>query len=288
MEIENSPTPKRSCTTPVSNGMKIKTNSIALRNDRRTTVELLLSNHDVNCPSCSQHGDCELEELANNLGVDAERFPSILEKKPVDTSSPSIVKGNNKCTLYQRCVTVCNEVQTVSAVDIMRRGINSYVGTFLDSGMGNSICVNCGQCVAFCPTGALSEKSEIDKVWEAILDPEKVVVVQEAPSIRVSLGEEFGMEPGTVTTKKMYAALKKVGFDKVFDTNFAADLTIMEEATEFLGRVKNGGKLPLITSCSPGWIKFMETFFPDISEHVSTCKSPQQMFGAISKTYYAQ
>ena len=288
VEIEGMKVPRRSCSTPVSEGMIVKTDSKKLREIRRTIVELLLSNHNVECPSCPQQGKCELETLANFLGVDTKRFPSILTPKEKDTTSLAIVRDINKCILCQRCVTVCKEVQSVSAISMVNRGIDSYVGTFLDMGLGNSVCVYCGQCVAFCPTGALSERSEINDVWDAILDPDKHVVVQEAPSIRVSLGEEFGMEPGTVTTKKMYAALKKLGFDAVFDTNFGADLTIMEEAHELIERIKNGGKLPLITSCSPGWIKFMETFFPDIGEYVSTCKSPQQMFGAIVKTYYAK
>lgn len=288
VEIEGMKVPRRSCSTPVSEGMVVRTDTKKLREIRRTIVELLLSNHNVECPSCPQQGKCELETLANFFGVDTKKFPNILIAKEKDFSSLSIVRDVNKCILCQRCVTVCKEIQSVSAISMVNRGIESYVGTFLDMGLGNSVCVNCGQCVAFCPTGALSERSEINEVWDAILDPDKHVVVQEAPSIRVSLGEEFGMEPGTVTTKKMYAALKKLGFDAVFDTNFGADLTIIEEAHELIERIKNGGKLPLITSCSPGWIKFMETFFPDISEYVSTCKSPQQMFGALVKTYYAK
>jgi iron-only hydrogenase group A len=288
VEVEGAPTPKRSCCTPVSNGMKVKTNTKALRDVRKTIVQLLLSNHDVSCPTCSANEKCELQSLANYLEVDMNGLPVLLERKPIDETSVSIIRDPNKCVLCGRCITVCNELQTVSAITIANRGFEALVDTFFSQGLGNSTCVNCGQCTVFCPTGALAEKSEIDMVWDALLDPDKVVVVQEAPSIRATLGEEFGMEIGTVTVGKMYAALRKLGFDYVFDTNFAADLTIMEEAHELVERVKNGGKLPLITSCSPGWIKFMETFFPDLAEHVSTCKSPQQMFGALAKTYFAQ
>lgn len=288
VEIEGSPTPKRSCCTPVSQGMKVTTNSKSLREIRKTIVQLLLSDHDVTCPTCSANEKCELQSLANYLGVDMNGLPAILERKPLDETSVSIVRDPNKCILCGRCVTVCSELQAVSAITIAERGFEAVVDTFFSQGLGNSSCVNCGQCTVFCPTGALSERSEIDMVWDALLDPDKVVVVQEAPSIRATLGEEFGMEVGTVTVGKMYAALRRLGFDVVFDTNFAADLTIMEEANELVERVKSGGPLPLITSCSPGWIKFMETFFPDLAKYVSTCKSPQQMFGTLSKTYFAE
>ncbi len=288
VEVEGAPTPKRACCTPVASGMKVRTNSKALREVRKTIIQLLLSNHDVTCPTCSANEKCELQSIANYLEVDMNGFSTLLDRKPVDETSVSIVRDPNKCILCGRCVTVCNEIQTVSALTVANRGFEALIDTFFSQGMGNSTCVNCGQCTVFCPTGALAEKSEIDLVWDALLDPEKVVVVQEAPSIRATLGEEFGMEVGTVTVGKMYAALRRLGFDYVFDTNFAADLTIMEEANEFVERFKNGGPLPLITSCSPGWIKFMETFFPDLVKHVSTCKSPQQMFGALSKTYFAK
>jgi len=288
VEVEGSPTPKRACCTPVANGMKVTTNSKALRDVRKTIVQLLLSNHDVTCPTCSANEHCELQSLANYLGVDMNGLPTLLERKPVDETSIAIIRDPNKCILCGRCVTVCNEIQTVSAITIANRGFEAVVDTFFSQGLGNSSCVNCGQCTVFCPTGALAERSEIDLVWDALLDPDKVVVVQEAPSIRVTLGEEFGMEVGTVTVGKMYAALRRLGFDVIFDTNFAADLTIMEEANELVERIKSGGPLPLITSCSPGWIKFMETFFPGLAKYVSTCKSPQQMFGAMAKTYFAK
>ncbi|HOK22570.1 MAG TPA: NADH-dependent [FeFe] hydrogenase, group A6 [Candidatus Hydrothermia bacterium] len=288
VEIEGSPTPKRSCCTPVAPGMKVTSNSKYLREIRKALVQLILSNHDVTCPTCPANEHCELQSLANYLGVDTDGLPTVLEKKPIDETSIAIVRDPNKCILCGRCVNVCNDIQTVSALTIADRGFDATIDTFFSLGMGNSACVNCGQCTVFCPTGALSERSEIDLVWDALLDPDKVVVVQEAPSIRATLGEEFGMEIGTVTVGKMYAAMRRLGFDVIFDTNFAADLTIMEEANELVERIKNGGALPLITSCSPGWIKFMETFFPDLAKYVSTCKSPQQMFGALVKTYFAK
>lgn len=288
VEIEGSPVPKRSCCTPVSEGMKITTNSMKLREMRKNILEMILSDHDVECPSCVANGKCELQDLANNMGVEMDALPQIFDPQPIDDTSFSIVREPNKCISCGRCIIVCSEIQTVHAISFADRGFEVNVNTFFKEGIGNSVCVNCGQCTVFCPTGALREKSEIDYVWEAILDPDKVVVVQEAPAIRVTLAEEFGMEPGTVTVGKMYAALKKMGFDYVFDTNFSADLTIMEEGTELVERLNNGGTLPLITSCSPGWIKFMETYFPDFAENTSTCKSPQQMFGALTKTYFAK
>ncbi len=288
VDIEGSPVPKRACCTPVAEGMKIHSNSMKLRSYRKTLVEMILSNHEVVCPTCSANNKCELQTLANNLGVDPDALPNILKKKPVDYSSPSIVRDPNKCIACGRCITVCNEVQTVYALTNSDRGIGSEVTTAFGLGMAQSPCVNCGQCTVYCPTGALRERSEIDEVWEAILDPEKHVIVQEAPSIRVSLGEEFGMPLGSVTPKKMYAALRKIGFDSVMDTNFTADLTIMEEGTECVAKLKAGEKRPLITSCSPGWIKFMETYYPDLADCVSTAKSPMSMFGVLAKTYYAQ
>ncbi len=288
VQLENSPALKRACCSPVEEGMKVITNSKSLRSLRKSLVELVLSNHVTECPTCSANNKCDLQSIANNLGVDFNRFKNIVVKEKEDLSSVSIVRDSNKCIACGRCVYVCNEIQTVYALQMVDRGFNVNVNTFFKAGMGNSACVNCGQCTVFCPTGALRERSEIDEVWNAILDPEKIVIVQEAPSIRVSLAEEFGMEMGTVTVGKMYAALRRIGFDYVFDTNFTADLTIMEEGTELINRIKEGGVLPLITSCSPGWIKFMETYFPEFAENTSTCKSPQQMFGALAKTYFAK
>ncbi|OQC10276.1 MAG: NADP-reducing hydrogenase subunit HndC [Candidatus Cloacimonetes bacterium ADurb.Bin088] len=288
VELSSAPVPKRACCTPVAEGMKVVTNSKKLRAYRKTLVEMILSNHDVVCPTCAANNKCELQSLANNLGVEPDNLPSILHKEAVDDSSLSIIRDVNKCIACGRCVTVCNEVQTVYALTFADRGIDSHVDTAFSLGMANSPCVNCGQCTVYCPTGALRERSEIDAVWEAILDPEKHVIVQEAPSIRVSLGEEFGMPFGSVTPNKMYAALRKIGFDSVMDTNFTADLTIMEEGTECVTKLVAGEKRPLITSCSPGWIKFMETYYPDLADCVSTAKSPMSMFGTLSKTYYAQ
>jgi NADH-quinone oxidoreductase subunit G len=288
VEIEGNPTPKRACCTPVAEGMKLHSNSKKLRSYRKTLIEMILSNHEVVCPTCTANNKCELQTLANNLGVDPDALPNILEKKEVDLSSPSIIRDPNKCIACGRCITVCNEVQTVYALTNSDRGIGAEVTTAFGMGMAQSPCVNCGQCTVYCPTGALREKSEIDAVWEAILDPDKHVIVQEAPAIRVSLGEEFGLPLGSITAKKMYAALRKIGFDAIMDTNFTADLTIMEEGTECVTKLKAGEKRPLITSCSPGWIKFMETYYPDLADCVSTAKSPMSMFGVLSKTYYAQ
>ena len=288
VEVTGNPTPKRACCTPVMEGMKITTNTNKLRSYRKTLVEMILSNHEVTCPTCAANNKCELQTLSNNLGVDPDALPCILDKQPVDNSSLSIIRDVNKCIACGRCITVCNEVQTVYALTFADRGIDAHVDTAFANGMANSPCVNCGQCTVYCPTGALRERSEIDAVWEAILDPDKHVVVQEAPSIRVSLGEEFGMPFGSVTAKKMYAALRKIGFDSIMDTNFTADLTILEEGTELVTRLTTGGKLPLVTSCSPGWIKFMETYYPDLADCVSTAKSPMSMFGVLSKTYYAE
>jgi len=288
VEIAGSPLPKRACCTPVSEGLKITTNSQKLRSYRKTLVELILSNHEVVCPTCAANNKCELQTLANNLGVDPDRLPTILHKAEKDLSSVSIIRDVNKCISCGRCVTVCNEIQTVYALTFADRGFDSHVDTAFAGGMANSPCVNCGQCTVYCPTGALREQSEIDAVWNAILDPDKHVIVQEAPAIRVSLAEEFGMELGTVTVKKMYAALRKLGFDAVMDTNFTADLTILEEGTECVAKLKAGDPRPLITSCSPGWIKFMETYYPDLADCVSTAKSPMSMFGVLAKTYYAE
>ncbi len=288
VDIEGSPVPKRACSTEVWEGMKVTTNSKKLREARKTLIELILANHDVTCPTCVANGKCELQEIAYTLDIDPEAVPSMLKKVPVDHSSVSIIRDVNKCINCGRCVQVCSDGQTVNALTFSNRGFETKIDTALSLGMANSVCVNCGQCTVYCPTGALHEKDDTAKVWDALLDPTKHVVVQEAPSIRASLGEEFGMEFGEVNIGKMYAALKRLGFDGVFDTNFTADLTIIEEGSEVVDRVVNGGPLPCITSCSPGWVKFMETFFPDLAHHVSTAKSPQQMMGTLAKTYYAE
>ncbi len=269
--------------------MKIRTNIVSLRNIRKTLLELILANHDISCPTCVANGKCELQNLAYTMNIDLNKVSTILEKVPMDTTSVSIIKDTNKCIHCGRCIEVCNEIQTVHALTFINRGYDKQVQTAFDMGLGNSVCVNCGQCTVYCPTGALREKDDTDKVWEALLDPTKHVVVQEAPAIRASLGEEFGMEIGALTVGKMYAALKRLGFDAIFDTNFSADLTIIEEGNEVVEIIKkHPEKLPIITSCSPGWIKFMETYFNDIGCHVSSAKSPQQMMGVLAKTYYSQ
>ncbi len=288
VEIEGQPNLVASCVTAVREGMKIRTSSKPVREARKTNLELLLSNHPLDCQLCDRNGSCELQDLSYQFGVREIRFPGEKKTYDVDRSSPSVKRDANRCILCGRCIRTCQETQTVFAIDFANRGFDTVVSPSLGLPLGESVCVNCGQCILSCPTGALSEVSHVEMVWEALEDPEKFVVLQTAPAVRVSIGEPFGLPPGTVTTGKMVAAFRRLGFDKVFDTNFAADLTIIEEGTEFINRLQKGGKLPLITSCSPGWIKFMEHFYPQLMDNVSTCKSPQQMFGAVAKTYYAQ
>ncbi len=288
VEVERQPNLVASCITTVQEGMKIRTSSKKVREARKTNLELLLSNHPLDCQLCDRNGSCELQDLSYQLGVREIRFPGEKNTYEVDRSSPSVKRDPNRCILCGRCIRTCQEIQTVFAIDFANRGFDTLVSPSLGLPLGESVCVNCGQCILACPTGALSEVSHVEMVWEALEDEKKFVVLQTAPAIRVSIGEPFGLPPGTVTTGKMVAAFRRLGFDRVFDTNFAADLTIIEEGTEFINRLQQGGKLPLITSCSPGWIKFMEHFYPELMENVSTCKSPQQMFGAVAKTYYAQ
>jgi len=288
VEVEGFPAMKRACMTEMVNGWKIHTNSARVRAVRKALLELILSNHEMDCPICIKNNACELQMLAATLGMTTLKYPQNFEKKKIDDTSVAIVRNPNKCILCGRCVQVCTEIQTVNALALDNRGFETAITDAFNAGLGNSVCVNCGQCTVYCPVGALYEKSYVDKVWEVINDPGKHVVVQEAPAVRAMLGEEFGMEPGALVSGKMHAALRRMKFDAVFDTNFAADLTILEEGTEIIDRVKNNGKLPVITSCSPGWIKFMETYYPHLSGYVSTAKSPQQMFGALSKTYYSE
>jgi len=289
VEVKGARNLQRACVVKVNEGMEVWTNTARVREARKLNVELLLANHPKDCFTCERSQNCDLRELASELGVREVEFPrTSTEWLPIDNTSLSLVRDPNKCVLCRRCVNVCAKVQSVYAIDIMGRGSNSTVSTFLDEGLGNVECVNCGQCLLVCPTGAITERSEIPDVWKALGDPDKVVVVETAPAVRVAIGEEFGMPDGTQATGKMAAALRGLGFDKVFDTDFSADLTIMEEGFELIGRIKNGGTLPLITSCSPGWVKFVETFFPKVLDHVSTCKSPQQMFGTVTKTYWAE
>jgi NADH-quinone oxidoreductase subunit G len=287
VEIEGERAVSRSCIREVQEGMKVHTNTPRLRSARKVLVELLMANHPKECFSCERNQNCELLDLASELGIKEIRFDDSQRERVFDTSSPSIIRDPAKCVLCGRCIRVCSEIQTANAIDFAWRGPELKVTTFRDKGLGNVECINCGQCIHVCPVAAIKEQSSIDEVWSAIGDPDRVVVVQEAPSVRVALGDDLGLPPGTLVTGKMHAALKKLGFDHVFDTNFAADLTIMEEGSELVKRVKEGGSLPMFTSCCPGWVKFAEHFYPDLLPHLSSCKSPQQMFGALAKTYFA-
>lgn len=279
----------RSCITEVTEGMEIITDSPRVREARKVNVELLLANHPEDCLQCDRNLNCELQQLAFNLGIHEKRFVRTRkEHVNKDETSLSLVRDPEKCILCGRCVAVCEQIQSVKAIDFSGRGLKTKISTFWDTGLGNSICINCGQCALICPTGAITERSAINEVWDELHDPEKVVVVQTAPAVRVGIGEAMGLPYGSLVTGQMVASLRKLGFSKVFDTNFAADLTIVEEANELVERIENKGTLPMITSCSPGWIKFIEHFFPSSLPHLSTCKSPQQMFGAIAKTYYAE
>ena len=274
------------CVYPVSEGMEVLTNTEKIQKARRTTLELILSTHEKKCLSCVRSTNCELQKLCRDYGVEESAFEGFKPTYELDTSTPHLVRDNNKCVLCRRCVAACNE-QYVGVIGANNRGIDTAIGTPFEVGLSNVPCISCGQCTVVCPTGALVEKDDTDKIWAALADPDKHVVVQTAPSIRATLGECFGMPIGTNVEGKMVAALRRLGFDKIFDTDFAADLTIVEEANELVERIKNGGTLPMITSCSPGWVKFCEYYYPDMLEHLSTCKSPQQMAGAVIKTYYA-
>jgi len=285
------------CATPVSEGMQIHTNSSVVRTARKTIIELLLSEHNSDCTKCYKNGNCELQELAHEYRVNDHVFIELLnhKRRMIDDISPSIIKDDSKCIRCQRCVRTCAELQGVSALAVAYKGDHQKISTFMEHPLVEVVCTNCGQCVNRCPVGALVEKSYVDEVWDAINDPNKHVVVQTAPAVRVAIGEELGYDPGERLTGKMVTALKRLGFDSVLDTDFTADLTILEEGTELLTRLKGAlvdkdpnVALPLTTSCSPGWIKFIEHTFPEFLPNVSTCKSPQQMFGALAKTYYAQ
>ncbi len=288
VEVEGSPNLVPSCSFPVAEGMKIKTNSPQVIHTRRTIIELLLANHPDDCLYCVRGGNCDLQSLARNHGVQVRRFRGARNRRDKDISGPSIQREPDKCILCGKCVRICEEIQGVSAIDFLQRGSKSVVGTAFDKGLNVSSCINCGQCIVVCPTGALHERSNVDDVLRALNDPESFVVVQHAPAVSVTIAEEFGMKPGADMDGKMVAALRRIGFKRVFDTSFTADLTIMEEGSELAHRVATGGVLPMMTSCSPGWIKFVETFYPEFTPNLSTCKSPQQMMGAIVKTYFAQ
>lgn len=288
VEVEGRKNLAPACATPVFDGMVVKTNSIRAIKARRTVVELLLSDHPKDCLVCEKNGDCELQSLAADLGIREIPYKGEMSTFPLDVSSQSIVRDLDKCILCRRCETMCNKVQTVNVLSAINRGFETVVAPAFNLPMSETACTFCGQCVAVCPTGALTEVNNISKVWDALNNDGKFVIVQTAPAVRAALGEEFGLEPGTNVTGKMAAALRSLGFDRVFDTDFAADLTIMEEASEFVHRFEHGGRLPILTSCCPGWVKFFEHQFHDLLDIPSTCKSPQEMFGSISKTYFAE
>lgn len=298
VEVEGARTLVAACSAPVAEGMKVKTNSRRARQARRAVVELLLSEHEGDCQTCDRSEDCELQKVAREIGVAELRYEGERNRRIVDTSTAGLYRDSGKCIYCRRCVTVCSEVQGVTAIFAQNRGFDTVIGPAFCQNLDDVVCVQCGQCASVCPVGAIGEVDHIGRVWDALDDPQKHVVVQTAPAIRAALGECFAYPPGTLVTGKMTAALRRLGFDAVFDTNFAADLTIMEEGTELLMRLKRAlkpdgddhhfGPLPQFTSCSPGWIKYIEHYYPDMLDNISTCKSPQQMFGAVAKTYYAE
>jgi iron-only hydrogenase group A len=296
VEIEGRTRLETSCSTPVEDGMVIFTNSPKVRNSRKVITELLLSEHSEECTKCFKNQNCELQDLAAEYYNDSQEYLDLVEDHDyhIDNSSFALQYDPSKCVRCQRCVRTCAEIQGVNAISAAFKGKDMKISTFMEKNFAEAVCTNCGQCIIHCPTGALTERRYFDEIWKAIEDPTKHVVVNTAPSVRVALGEPFGLEPGTIVTGQMAAALRRIGFDSVLDTDFAADLTIVEEGHELLERLKKAlvdkenVALPMITSCSPGWVKFIEHMYPDLLDHLSTCKSPQQMFGALAKTYYAQ
>ena len=288
VEVKGAKSLQAACVTPVMKDMEVFTNTAPVRKARKMTLELILSNHPKDCLTCIRNLNCELQQLAESFGLRQVRFEGAMTRYPKDTSTPSLVREPEKCILCRRCVAVCEKVQTVKAIWPQERGFDTVIDPAFHEPLMDVACTLCGQCALVCPTAAIHERDQVNEVWAALSDPKKHVVVQTAPAVRVSLGEEFGLAPGGIVTGKMVAALRRAGFAKVFDTDFTADLTIMEEGSELMQRLTTGGTLPVITSCSPGWIKFIEHFYPELLPHLSTCKSPQQMFGALAKTYYAE
>ncbi len=288
VEIEGQKGLVTSCSTVCRDGMVVKTSSPRVLNARKTITELILANHDANCTACPKNLNCELQSLSNKLGIDVNRFESVYYPQPVDTSNPSLVRNPNRCIKCGRCIDVCKSIQGVNVLEMMGRSHSMSISPAYGKPLNDLYCTFCGQCASVCPVGAITEKDETDLVWKALHQPDMHVIVQVAPAIRVSLGEEIGLHAGNIVTGKIVSALKLLGFNEVFDTDFTADLTIMEEGTELIHRITNGGVLPMMTSCCPGWISFAEQHFPEILPNISSCKSPQQMFGALAKTYYAE
>jgi NADP-reducing hydrogenase subunit HndD len=288
VEVKGAKTLVTACVYPVAEGMEVWTNTEKVRDSRRKTLQLLLSIHERKCLSCARSGRCELQKLCYDYHIDEDDyFDGVRNVYPIDESAPHMIRDNNKCILCRRCSATCEKVQGIGVIGANERGFETNIGSPFGKGLGDTACVSCGQCIAVCPTGALQEKDNTKDVFDAIADPTKRVIVQTAPAVRAALGEEFDYPIGTDVEGKMAAALRRLGFDDVFDTDFAADLTIMEEANELIERVTNGGVLPMMTSCSPGWIKYCEHYFPDLLPHLSSCKAPHTMFGAIAKSYYA-
>lgn len=289
VEVKGAKSLVTACVYPINEGMEVWTNTPKVIASRKKTLQLLLSNHDRKCLSCVRSGKCELQTLCHEYGIEDESYyDGERIEYPLDTSAAHMVRDNNKCILCRRCTAVCEKIQGIGVIGPNERGFRTHIGSAFNMGLGETSCVSCGQCIAACPTGAIYEKDKTAEIFAEIADPDKYVIVQAAPSVRAGLGEAFGLPIGTDVEGKLAAAMRRLGFDKVFDTNFGADLTIMEEANEFIERVQNGGVLPMITSCSPGWVKYCEHYFPDMTENMSSCKSPQQMFGAIAKSYYAE
>lgn len=288
VEIEGRRNLAPSCSTEASEGMVVNTNTMRAIKARRTMVELLLSDHPTDCLVCEKNTQCQLQKLAAELGIRKIKYKGIMSNYKKDSSSGALYRNLDKCIMCRRCETMCNEVQTCNIYSAVDRGFETVVSPAFGLPMIDTMCTFCGQCVSVCPTAALTQVSNVEKVWEVLGDSDKFVVVQTAPAIRVTLGEKFGMEPGTIVTGKMVAALRRLGFDRVFDTDFAADVTIVEEAREFIDRLKNGGRLPILTSCCPSWVKFIEHQFPELLDIPSTCKSPHIILGTLTKTYFSE